>query len=82
MKNAYCILSVKTVIVLRVSSHLSELKSSHRLENFNLRKMESTKIFGAMILILVLISGVVAIMLSLYRAYRRLNPREKPRVTP
>lgn len=44
--------------------------------------MESTKIFGAMILILVLISGVAAITLSLYRAYRRLNPREKPRVTP
>ena len=44
--------------------------------------MESTKFFGAVILILVLISGVAAILLSLYRAYRSLHPREKPRVAP
>lgn len=64
---------------------LSELKSSHRLEsleNLNLWKMESTKFFGAVILILVLISGVAAILLSLYRSYRSLHPREKPRVAP
>lgn len=44
--------------------------------------MESAKFFGAVILILVLISGVAAILLSLYRSYRSLHPREKPRVAP
>ena len=44
--------------------------------------MESTKFFGVVILILVLISGVAAILLSLYRSYRSLHPREKPRVAP
>ena len=84
IKNAYCILSLKTASFTFLSfKKLTSLrKPTSSLENLNLWKMESTKFFGAVILILVLISGVAAILLSLYRAYRSLHPREKPRVAP